>query len=151
MPPRRPIRDRLSARLSQRGTCLLWTGAVSTSGYGVIGTGIGNSTGYAHRVAYELAHGEIPDGYQIDHLCHERLCCNPAHLEAVTQAENLRRQAESKWGGRTHCVQGHPLSKWWRIMPSGRGWCARCGMARRARKKALLTGSRDHVEESRRE
>lgn len=45
----------------------------------------------AHRVAYELTHGSAPEGLVIDHLCRNRLCCNPAHLEAVTGLENVRR------------------------------------------------------------
>jgi hypothetical protein len=50
------------------------------------------STDYAHRIAYEDAKGEIPEGYTIDHLCRVRNCINPEHLEAVTLAENIRRQ-----------------------------------------------------------
>ena len=45
----------------------------------------------AHRVAYELTHGSAPSGLEIDHLCRNRRCCNPAHLEAVTRTENQRR------------------------------------------------------------
>lgn len=49
------------------------------------------ATAYAHRAVYELIVGPIPDGLQIDHLCGIRSCCNPLHLEPVTQSENMRR------------------------------------------------------------
>lgn len=50
----------------------------------------------AHRVSYELHIGEIPGNLQIDHLCSVRLCVNPAHLEAVTLAENVRRAQKKR-------------------------------------------------------
>ena len=60
----------------------------------------------AHRVAYEIFVGPIPEGLVLDHLCGVGHCVNPAHLEAVTQEENRRRQAERQ----THCRNGHELS-----------------------------------------
>jgi HNH endonuclease len=68
--------------------CWPWLGA-STCGYGAL-----RRDGrflYAHRVAWEFARGPIADGLTIDHLCRTRLCCNPAHMEPVTRAENARR------------------------------------------------------------
>ena len=56
------------------------------------------------RLDDELANGVLPATMQLDHLCRERACCNPAHLEPVTQAENIRRGEAVK----THCPQGHP-------------------------------------------
>lgn len=69
-----------------------WSLAVKTNnkGYRVLSVGDGQ-TEYAHRVAYRLYVGPIPEGQEIDHLCRVRWCCNPAHLEAVTHKENLRR------------------------------------------------------------
>lgn len=84
------------------GGCHVWTAYVRPSGYGMFG--IGRRVHYAHRVAYELFVGPIPEGLQIDHLCRNRRCVNPMHLEPVTHRENGRR---GKWSRKTHCVHGH--------------------------------------------
>jgi hypothetical protein len=69
--------------------CWPWGGALYASGYGQGWDGKKNRR--VHRFIYELAFGEIPDGLTIDHLCGTKSCCNPAHLEAVTVGENVRR------------------------------------------------------------
>jgi len=61
----------------------------------------------AHRFTYQRLVGPIPKGMQLDHLCRNRACCNPAHLEPVTPKENAARGLKAK---RTHCPQGHPLT-----------------------------------------
>lgn len=71
-----------------------WRGAVNDSGYGAIWDG--TRLVYAHRLAYELLVGPIPSGMTIDHTCANRLCVNPAHLEAVTIRENIRRAWKRK-------------------------------------------------------
>lgn len=82
-------------------------------GYGYIS--INNHLKLAHRVAYELNGGVIPQGYQIDHLCRNRACINPDHLEPVTPKENSIRGATGFATGRrnkskTHCPKGHEYS-----------------------------------------
>lgn len=69
--------------------CWNFIGAANPDGYGRIQVGV--KLDYAHRVAYEAFAGPIPDGFDIDHLCRNHRCCNPAHLEAVTRRENLLR------------------------------------------------------------
>lgn len=72
--------------------CWLWIGKLNDSGYGIIRSGL------AHRYSY-LQRGDIPEGYQIDHLCGLRCCVNPYHLEAVPQEENLKRVGKAKTNG----------------------------------------------------
>lgn len=69
--------------------CWEWQGCINDSGYGTIHFR-GKSHG-AHRVAYHLTHGEIPNDVELDHLCRNRRCCNPRHLEPISHDENMRR------------------------------------------------------------
>lgn len=90
--------------------CWLWTG--TTQGrdkwqYGKVKY-LGKVTG-SHRHLYEMLVGPIPEGHQIDHLCRNTLCQNPAHMEAVTQQENIRRGKVGEYcASKTHCPRNHP-------------------------------------------
>ncbi|MDE1854509.1 MAG: HNH endonuclease [Thaumarchaeota archaeon] len=85
----------------------------------------------AHRFSYQLLIGQIPAGLTLDHLCRNRGCVNPAHLQAVSNRENLLRG--KGWSGlnsrKTHCPKGHPLSgdnlspRW---LKKGRRVCLTC-------------------------
>ena len=106
------IEDRFLSRLDHSLgilDCWIWGGAITKSGYGHMwaeGREIG-----AHRVAYSLVVGPIPDGLTIDHLCRVRSCVNPFHLEPVSSSENTRRGDVGKYiAARTHCRLGHPYS-----------------------------------------
>lgn len=81
---------RMQAKIAVEGGCWVWTGAKNNRGYGSASAGKNRSV-LAHRKSYELTKGEIPEGLQIDHLCENTSCVNPAHLEAVTAEEHMRR------------------------------------------------------------
>lgn len=79
------------------GPCLLWTGSRNPRNhYGQVYDWELGRTSTIHRVAYRLVHGPIPEGLQVDHLCHVRLCGRPHHLEAVTGAVNIQRGHEAR-------------------------------------------------------
>ena len=72
------------------GPCWLWTGSVNQgTGYGQFSPKHGFQV-QTHRYSYELANESIPDGFDVHHTCHVRRCCNPAHLAALSRAENMR-------------------------------------------------------------
>ena len=87
--------------------CKLWEGNVSPQGYGKIKDRGPHRDRPAHVVIYEQEVGPIPEGLEIDHLCMQKLCGNPDHLEAVPHRENCRR-----WGASiTHCPHGHEYTE----------------------------------------
>lgn len=85
--------DRFEAYIVRGDSCWEWTGAISSTGYGHMS--LGGRMVAAHRIAHELFKGPIPEGLVIDHICRNRRCANPDHLEAVTNEENLRRGREA--------------------------------------------------------
>lgn len=114
--------------------CWVWLGTVLNNGYGRFNRGDRHVV--AHRFAYEAAVGPIPEGLDLDHLCRNRRCVNPAHLEPVTRSENLRRGDLHHNNGnraKTACRHGHPLEGAnLYLTPNGRRQCRECGR-RRAR------------------
>lgn len=89
-----------------QGGCWNWTGHILPNGYGK--THIEGKVWLVHRLTYTKVIGGIPPQLQIDHLCRNRACCNPWHLEAVTLQENLRRgKSHTHLRDRTHCKHGH--------------------------------------------
>jgi len=117
---------RLLAKVSVGDACWEWTGCRERSGYGSFY--MGQRRAYAHRAAYQLLVGPIPDGLQVDHLCRNRACVRPDHLEPVTQRENILRGASpaAHRAQQTHCLRGHryePSTTQWK---RGRRECLIC-------------------------
>lgn len=131
-----PVGVRLERRTDRSGDCWEWLGP-KRRGYGRIQhEGRGQRV---HRVAYELVHGPIPEGLVIDHLCRNRGCVNPAHLEPVTAGENvLRGEGISAVNARkTHCKRGHLFDEantW--ISRKGRRHCRTCSRLRMRKQRA---------------
>lgn len=86
--------------VDQATGCWVWHGETTSNGYGLVESGNRREgtrvRRVVHRVEWERLHGPVPDGQVLDHLCRERLCCNPAHLELVTHVENVRRGVGTK-------------------------------------------------------
>lgn len=83
--------QRITERIHKTESCWLWTGDVGNSGYGAFIEHASRRTSPAHRSVYKILVGPIPVGLTLDHLCRNKLCVNPAHLEPVTLSENCRR------------------------------------------------------------
>lgn len=146
-----PVNEANLARFESRFSrgepeaCWIWlghtqfvaTGSKKSLPYGLFYAGGGKTVG-AHRYAYAAYVGSIPDGLVIDHLCNNVKCVNPGHLEAVTNAENLRRQAAR----RTVCRSGiHPR------VPGKLGRCSIC--FKEARRRVAKTYRENHPEANR--
>lgn len=142
---------RVGVQMYDTDACWEWTGRLELNGYARVR--LFDRKYYVHRVAYTLARGPIPDGLTLDHLCRNRRCANPGHLEAVTGSENtLRGTAFSAINAKkTHCPRGHKLVRVngqrtrpcleCRRLPAQRRWadryarrrasglCVQCGVA----------------------
>ncbi len=121
----RTVTERFWARVEKTPACWLWTGSLSSDGYGQMV----NPFHVAHRLSYEMLVGPIPDGLQIDHLCRNRRCVNPTHLEPVTVRENLLRSPitlAARNASKTHCIHGHPFDEQNTYRHNGRRQCRIC-------------------------
>lgn len=124
--------DKVFSRFSSKvirldSGCWKWNACILKSGYG--GFNINRRCTLAHRFSFEHFRYKIPDGLQIDHLCRNRWCVNPFHLEPVTAKTNILRGvgASARNAKKTHCKQGHPYTPENTYYPkSGGRWCWIC-------------------------
>lgn len=109
--------------------CWEWQGCKSrTTGYGQFKTDgrRGAKLSSPHRFAWEFFYGAIPDGYEVDHLCRNRACASPFHLEAVTVQENRKRRNDAI----THCKNGHEFNEANTSVRNNRRFCRVCNRER---------------------
>lgn len=112
--------------------CWNWHGCISREGYGRFSY-TNNRSGYAHRFAYQIFREEIPRKMELDHLCRNRRCCNPDHLEIVTKRTNCLRgiSPSALQAKQTHCKRNHLLSgDNVYLTKTGRRQCKECGRIR---------------------
>lgn len=133
------------------GPCWLWIGATKKCGqeyYGKFTLGNGPTNNLqAHRVAFEIVRGIIPEPLVLDHLCRITLCVNPFHLEPVTQKVNVLRGTSlaAQNALKTHCVAGHPFSEkntYWQQHRFGlKRKCRECHRIKEMERRVLLRAS----------
>jgi hypothetical protein len=129
-----PIKERILAKVSRaENGCWLWRGKVGTNGYAMFQ--IDRKYIRVHRASYQAFVGPIPAGLQIDHLCRNRACVNPQHLEPVTQRENTRRGFLSR---KPTCPLGHEMT----ILRKGHRGCVIC---RRAYQRKQYAKHRERI------
>lgn len=136
-------RQRFEAKFTRATKgCWEWIAAIDPSGYGRFSVKLGPTRKdyrmkLAHRVSYETYSGPIPAGLDLDHLCRNRRCVNPDHLEPVTRSENLRRSPlmGNASLSKTHCPRGHEYSaENTRVTKSDSRSCRSCERARNREK-----------------
>jgi hypothetical protein len=142
--------QRFESKIEKTDSCWLWAGTVLANGYGQFW--INDGQALAHRTAYEVYIGEIPDGLLVCHSCDVRNCVNPAHLWVGTQSDNrndmyskgrgninvsaAHAKLKEKAASRTHCQKGHE----WKI---GVRQCQTCSRERKKTYRAKIKAERE--------
>ena len=119
--------------------CWEWQGGINRNGYGIFDGNVGFNN--PHRFACVVVNGAIPDNLVCDHLCRNRKCANPNHLEIVTRSENTKRglipiMNREAARAQTHCKRGHALSEDNLYRYNGSRHCRACALMRAAQSKS---------------
>jgi len=123
--------EAILSRIDATGDCWEWTGYLS-HGYGAVAYEC--KSWRAHRLIYTMLVDEIPEGLVLDHLCRNKSCVNPDHLEPVTWAENIKRGVHTNAQAKqVSCIRGHELDY---TTPDGRRQCKVCQQARGRKHRA---------------
>lgn len=135
--------DAFWVRVCRGEGCWEWAGSKTAAGYGNLRLPSG-ANGYAHRVSFELTRGPIPAGMVLDHLCRNRACVNPEHLEPVSQLENVRRGASAYGEIKKSCPRGHDMTDATNVYtrPSGYKVCRHCASAQNDKRRVARQGAR---------
>lgn len=139
-----PLEVRFWSKVDKGGPfgCWVWTASLNSTGYGqfIVMRGKRGYPRPAHRVAWELIRGPVAVGHVLDHLCRNRACVRPDHLEPVTNEENIQRGV---WqpvinARKTHCHRGHEFNEENTYRPArGVRQCRECARIRRRERKAV--------------
>lgn len=141
----RPAAPRFWSKVDKSGgpdACWPWLAGKNDEGYGTFY--LDGRTHRAHRVAYRWANGPVPDGFVLDHLCRMPSCVNPAHLEPVTNQENIKRGVQSALRPpQTHCKRGHEFTPENTLVHKNKRGCRTCARANERRRRAVARGHDD--------
>jgi hypothetical protein len=140
----RDLRERILERVAEQDggySSPCWISDRATNGVGYTQIWVGQEKFYTHRLAYQIFVGPIPDGLHIDHLCRQRACCNPVHLEPVTPRENVLRgnSPAAAQALQTECIHGHPFDEANTGRTNGKRYCHECNRASCRRRYAAGT------------
>jgi len=133
-------KENFLSKILKTKTCWEWTGCISPQGYGVFSywdkksqRGVSKP---AHRISWELFRNEIPKDLTIDHICRNRKCVNPDHLEPVSMKTNIRRGISPSAINfrKKKCIRGHVFQ----IRNNGYRDCSACHVIRKAKRRVQI-------------
>lgn len=131
--------ERFWSKVDKSGDCWEWTAYRAKNGYGMISVRTGHPA-LAHRVAWQLERGDIPAGMQLDHLCRNRGCVNPDHLEVVSNKTNTLRGIgpTAVNAKKSVCKRGHSLDD--AYVCKGLRYCRTCALLKQSLLRATGSG-----------